>query len=85
MCMRDSAHPDLYHRLAGIVRGREHPVRRIGIAKIGDIDHQGGAAFFARHALHGLEAVQQVSFGVAIHVLKQVVDVYKRQLLRELL
>ena len=68
-----AAHTEFRLRLAQVAIGAEHAVGGIGIAKIGDVDDQRDAALDAGHAVHGLEAIEQVAFGVAIHVFEQVV------------
>ena len=63
-----AAHAEFGRRLAQVAIGAEHAVGGIGIAKIGDVDDQRDAALDASHAVHGLEAIEQVAFGVAVHV-----------------
>ena len=68
-----AAHAEFGGRLAQVAIGAEHAVGGIGIAKIGDVDDQRDAALEASHAVHVLEAVEQVAFGVAVHVFEQIV------------
>jgi hypothetical protein len=67
-----AARSERFCRQPWIAIGAEHAIGRIAIRKFGDVDQDGIAAMDAGDAVHRDEAVEQIAFGIAVHVLEQV-------------